>query len=122
NVDDALQKDIEEIKESVLQNCMDAFEVKKELVVQNEIQEQMKQILLEIVDKNWIHHIDSLTDLKQDVKLAVYNQKKPIEEFLFASSKLFNELGEKIQVEMVQALMRIRFVEEEIIENVKEIA
>lgn len=91
-------------------------------MVQNEIQEQMKQILLEIVDKNWIHHIDSLTDLKQDVKLAVYNQKKPIEEFLFASSKLFNELGEKIQVEMVQALMRIRFVEEEIIENVKEIA
>ncbi|WP_144537138.1 preprotein translocase subunit SecA [Bacillus thuringiensis] len=122
NIDNLLNYDIEEVKETVLKNCMDAFELKKELVVQNEIQEQMKQILLEIVDSKWIQHIYTLTDLKQDVKLAVYNQKKPIEEFLFASSTLFNELGEKIQKEMVQAIMRIRFVEEEMNVEAREVA
>lgn len=122
DMDNLLNYDIEEVKENVLKNCMDAFELKKELVVQNEIQEQMKQILLEIVDSKWIQHIYTLTDLKQDVKLAVYNQKKPIEEFLFASSTFFNELGEKIQTEMVQAIMRIRFVEEETSVDAREVA
>ena len=66
-----------------------------------------RAILLEVVDKYWINHIDAMDQLRQFIGLRALGQQDPIYAYKIESSKMFNEMSKSIRVETVHAIFDI---------------
>lgn len=64
-----------------------------------------RNILLDIVDKNWIEYIKELEYLKQGINLRSYKQIDPVQEFQIESSEMFNNMNEKIKLDTVKKIL-----------------
>ena len=64
-------------------------------------------ILLQVVDKNWIEHLDNLEQLKQGIFLRAYAQKDPLVEFRIESADMFDEMTYNIKNETVTLLFTL---------------
>ena len=70
-----------EISAYLLSRCQDLLEDKKERFPEPVYKEFLKVILLRVVDTYWMDHIDSMSELRQAVRLQSYAQKNPLREY-----------------------------------------
>jgi preprotein translocase subunit SecA len=73
----------------------------KEVVISIE-----KVVTLSIIDVAWKEHLREMDDLKQSVQNATYEQKDPLLIYKFESFKLFGELLQRINREIISFLMK----------------
>ena len=76
-----LHKKGTEISEYLLERCQDLLNDKKEKFPEPVYKEFLKVILLRVVDTYWMDHIDSMSELRQAVRLQSYAQKNPLREY-----------------------------------------
>ncbi|WP_266159039.1 preprotein translocase subunit SecA [Dyella silvatica] len=72
-----------------------------------------KHIMLSVVDNAWKEHLASMDYLRQGIYLRGYAQKQPKQEFKRESFELFSSMLDRIKVEVVQMLARVRVRSEE---------
>jgi preprotein translocase subunit SecA len=65
-----------------------------------------KNITLAIIDDSWKEHLRDMDDLRQSVQGAVYEQKDPLLIYKFESFKLFREMLDKTNKEIIGFLFR----------------
>ena len=75
-----------------------------------------KRIFLQIIDFSWRSHLQYLEQLRQVIGLRSYGQKDPLSEFKKESFGLFEELLEKIKIDIVKFLLNLNLV----VQNQKE--
>ena len=86
----------------VVSNLKKAYESKgKDLVKSFE-----KGIILAIIDDAWKEHLREMDDLKQSVQNAVYEQKDPLLVYKFESFKLFTQMINKVNKEIISFLLK----------------
>jgi len=66
----------------------------------------MKTLMLISIDEAWKEHLRELDDLKQSVQNASYEQKDPLLIYKFESFELFSQMLQKINKEIVAAILR----------------
>jgi preprotein translocase subunit SecA len=66
-------------------------------------------ILLKIVDKHWIEHIDSMQALKDGIGLRGYGQQDPVIAYKKEGFEMFGKMTEEIREETAAYLLRIEF-------------
>ncbi len=66
----------------------------------------MKTLMLISIDEAWKEHLRELDDLKQSVQNASYEQKDPLLIYKFESFELFSQMLQKINKEIVSAILR----------------
>jgi len=73
--------------------------------------EQLRAIMLHIVDSKWKEHLYTLDHLKQAVGMRGYGGKDPLVEYKHEAYEDFVALIKSVQMEIVENVYRIRIVE-----------
>jgi len=88
--------------------------INKEAEVGPEVMRQLeKHIMLSVVDNAWKEHLASMDYLRQGIYLRGYAQKQPKQEFKRESFELFSTMLDRIKLEVIQMLARVRVRSEE---------
>ena len=69
-----------------------------------------KRIFLQIIDFSWRSHLQYLEQLRQVVGLRSYGQKDPLSEFKKEAFSLFENLLEKIKIDIIKFLLNLNVV------------
>lgn len=69
-----------------------ALKEKKENVPQEVYQEFLKVIMLRVIDTHWMKHIDTMSELRQGVRLQSYGQNNPLVIYQAEGKRLFDEM------------------------------
>tara|TARA_B110000114_G_C15070891_1_gene389548 strand:- start:562 stop:1977 length:1416 start_codon:yes stop_codon:yes gene_type:complete len=80
------------------------------LIGETENNDIEKRIFLQVIDFSWRSHLQYLEQLRQVVGLRSYGQKDPLSEFKKESFVLFEELLEKIKIDVIKFLLNLNIV------------
>ncbi|MDO5402232.1 MAG: preprotein translocase subunit SecA [Eubacteriales bacterium] len=74
--------------------------------------EQMREIerviLLKVIDRKWMDHIDDMDQLKQGIGLQAYGQRDPVVQYKMMGYDMFDEMTSGITEDTVRLLMHIK--------------
>ena len=65
-------------------------------------------ILLKVIDRKWMDHIDDMEQLRQGVGLQAYGQRDPLVEYKLSGYEMFDEMTQNIKEETVRVLFHVR--------------
>jgi preprotein translocase subunit SecA len=99
--EEAIIKFISKIHETYEKNIS---EVSKEAYL-----ELIKEIFINIVDKNWIEHIQSMDYLRQGIGLRSYAQKNPKQEYKREAFEMFSIMQSNLHYSFVSLIFRIDY-------------
>lgn len=84
--------------------------VKQELFADNNIMRSLERdVLLRVVDNQWIDHLHNIDMLKEGIGLRAYGQKDPLIEYKKEAYDLFNKMMAEIQSNTVRYIFRAKF-------------
>ena len=72
------------------------------------IREAERVILLKVIDRKWMDHIDDMDQMRQSIGLRAYGQRDPLVEYKFAGFDMFNDMTASIRQDTVKTMLRIR--------------
>jgi preprotein translocase subunit SecA len=72
------------------------------------IREVERVILLKVIDRKWMTHIDDMDQLRQGVGLAAYGQRDPIVEYKLSAYEMFDAMTDNIKEDTVRLLFSVR--------------
>ena len=78
-------------------------------VSKEEYLELIKEIFINIVDKNWIEHIQSMDHLRQGIGLRSYAQKNPKQEYKREAFEMFSIMQSNLHYSFVSLIFRIDY-------------
>ena len=73
-----------------------------------QFREAERVILLGVIDRHWMNHIDDMDQLRQGIGLQSYGQRDPVQEYKVQGFDMFEEMINSISEETVRALMSLR--------------
>lgn len=73
-----------------------------------QIRELERVILLKVIDRRWMDHIDDMEQLKQGIGLQAYGQRNPVIEYKMAGYDMFDTMTESIQEDTIRLLMHVQ--------------
>ncbi len=95
-------------KADVVQEILDeadlAYERREERIGADLVRQVERFLLLSIIDRRWIQHIDALDELREGVQLQTAGQRDPLVEFRKTASVMFGELQSIIRHEVVHII------------------
>jgi len=96
---------VENLQEYVWEQYQDKIANVKEQILPLE-----KRILLSIIDRMWIDHIDIMSKLRDGIGLRSYAASNPLQEYVQEGYELFNDMMDKITTEMVQFCTKMQII------------
>ncbi|HOZ56238.1 MAG: preprotein translocase subunit SecA [Parcubacteria group bacterium ADurb.Bin316] len=79
-----------------------------------------KAVLIRSIDTLWIEHLEAMTSMRQGIGLRGYGQRDPLIEYKKEAYKLFNELNNLIQKEVVYSIFKVGMMQESMARGFKE--
>ena len=79
-----------------------------------------KNITLAIVDEAWKKHLRKMDELKQSVQLAVHEQKDPLLIYKFEAFKLFSNMLNGVNKDVISFLFKGDLPQQQITQNIEE--
>jgi len=98
----------EEIVEAVVSAAKAAFQVKLDMVGEEQFTPFMRMVLLQNLDSNWREHLAALDYLRQGIHLRGYAQKNPKQEYKREAFELFSTLIDTVKTEVTKVLLTVR--------------
>lgn len=107
-------EDIEKIKKNQLkqnlkEQAVKLYETKEaEFPEAEQLRELERVILLKVIDRKWMDHIDDMDQLRQGIGLQAYGQKDPLVEFKMNGYEMFDSMSAGIQEDTLRLLYHVR--------------
>ena len=73
-----------------------------------QIREIERVVLLKVIDRKWMDHIDDMDQLKQGIGLQAYGQRDPVVQYKVMGYDMFDAMTTAITEDMVRLLMHIQ--------------
>jgi preprotein translocase subunit SecA len=67
-----------------------------------------RQIMLAVIDRLWIEHLTEMDDLREGVGLQAYGQRDPLVVYKTEGYRMFNQLLDNMQHDVVHTLYRVQ--------------
>ncbi len=103
--------DLEEITKDRLRNIITDMALAKYEAKEAEFGEHMREVervvLLRVVDKKWMDHIDDMDQLKNGINLRAYGQRDPVMEYKFEGFDMFDEMIQNISNETARTVLNV---------------
>ncbi len=97
-----------------IQDDVDRYFREKEALVGSEFMRAVeKHFLLRVLDTQWRDHLANMDYLRQGIHLRGYAQKQPKQEYKREAFELFQQMLERVKLETVNILARVRVQNEE---------
>ena len=107
NIEDI--KDVKELKQHLKEQAVLLYEAKEtEFPEIEQFRELERVVLLKVIDRKWMDHIDDMDQLRQGIGLQAYGQRDPVVEYKFAGFEMFDSMIDAITEETVKALTHIQ--------------
>ncbi|MEK9152202.1 MAG: SEC-C metal-binding domain-containing protein, partial [Patescibacteria group bacterium] len=74
--------------------------------------EVVKNMMLRAIDTLWVEHLDAMEHLRTGIGLQGYGQRDPLVEYKRESYRMFNQLMQAINHDVVYAIFKISIVRE----------
>ena len=98
-----------ELIQKLKEEAVSLYEAKEaEFPEKEQLREIERVILLKVIDRKWMDHIDDMDQLRQGIGLQAYGQRDPLVEFKFMGFEMFDEMTDAIREDTVKALMHVR--------------
>ena len=95
----------------VLDDLMAMFEEHykaQEEIFGDMMREVERVIMLQVVDRHWMAHIDDMAQLRDGISLRAYAQHDPVVEYQTVGAEMFDSMIFAIQEETVKGIMHVR--------------
>ncbi len=97
------------LKQQLKEEAVKLYESKEaEFPEPEAIREIERVILLKVIDRKWMDHIDDMDQLRQGAGLQAYAQKDPLVEYKLNGYEMFDDMTQNIKEETVRLLFRVR--------------
>ncbi|MBR6325391.1 MAG: preprotein translocase subunit SecA, partial [Lachnospiraceae bacterium] len=97
------------LKQQLKEEAVKLYEAKEaEFPEAEQIREVERVILLKVIDRKWMDHIDDMEILRQGAGLQAYGQRDPLVEYKMQGYDMFDEMTQNIREETVRMLMHIK--------------
>ena len=97
--------------ELVLDDLMAMFEERykaQEEIFGDAMREVERVIMLQVVDRHWMAHIDDMAQLRDGISLRAYAQHDPVVEYQTVGAEMFDSMIDTIRTETVKGIMHVR--------------
>jgi len=109
--DDELHE--EKLKERVIEEIVNNYKQKEEVVGAEVMRHFEKSVMLQAVDSHWREHLAAMDHLRQGIHLRGYAQKNPKQEYKREAFELFTEMLNSIKHEVINVLSKVQVRSEE---------
>ena len=97
------------LKQQLKEEAVKLYESKEaEFPEPEAIRELERVILLKVIDRKWMDHIDDMEQLRQGIGLQAYGQRDPLVEYKMSGYDMFDEMTQNIKEETVRLLFHIK--------------
>ena len=97
------------LKQQLKEEAVKLYESKEaEFPEPEAIRELERVILLKVIDRKWMDHIDDMEQLRQGIGLQAYGQRDPLVEYKMSGYEMFDEMTQNIREETVRLLFHIK--------------
>ncbi len=98
-------RDVKALKEDLKDQAMALYDAKEaEFDDEEKFRELERVVLLKVIDRHWMNHIDDMDQLRQGIGLQAYGQRDPLVEYKMAGFDMFDELSAAIQADTVRLM------------------
>ena len=118
-VQDLLKKNNDEFKKKIEEKFIEKRNQRIKIIGEKQAIHIEKTIFLQSIDLNWKSHIQYLEQLRQVIGLRSYGQRDPLVEYKREAFTLFENLLDKLKLDLITILLNLSIVEKPI-ENKKE--
>lgn len=102
-----LRKD--SLKQQLKEEAVKFYETKEAEFPEAEmIREAERVILLKVIDRKWMNHIDDMDQLRQGIGLQAYGQRDPLVEYKMSGYEMFENMTGGIKEDTIRVLCHIR--------------
>ena len=97
-----------ELKQMLKEQAVKLYEMKEaEFPEPEQIRELERVILLTVIDRKWMDHIDDMDQLRQGIGLQAYGQKDPLVEYKMSAYEMFDAMSAAIQEDTLKLLYHV---------------
>ncbi len=97
------------LKQQLKEEALALYESKEsEFPDEEAVREIERVVLLKVVDRKWMDHIDDMDQLRQSIGLQALGQHDPLVEYKIAGYDMFNEMNRNIMEETVRVLFHVK--------------
>ncbi len=105
---------VSDLKEKLEKEAIALYEEKEKIFpTLDEMREFERVVILKVIDRKWMDHIDDMDQLRQGIGLQAYGQKDPQVEYKMSGFEMFNEMLSGIQEDTLRLIFHVR-VEEKV--------
>ena len=102
-------KNSKELKHGLKEQAVKLYEAKEaEFPEPEAVRELERVILLKVIDRKWMDHIDDMDQLRQGIGLQAYGQRDPLVEYKMSGFDMFDAMISAIQEDTVRLLFHVR--------------
>ncbi|MCI8495192.1 MAG: preprotein translocase subunit SecA [Lachnospiraceae bacterium] len=99
----------DELKHKLKEQAVKAYEMKEaEFPEPEAVRELERVVLLKVIDRKWMDHIDDMDQLRQGIGLQAYGQRDPLVEYKMSGYDMFDGMIANIQEDTVRLLFHVR--------------
>ncbi|MDE5802403.1 MAG: preprotein translocase subunit SecA [Lachnospiraceae bacterium] len=97
------------LKQQLKEEAVKLYEAKETEFPEAEMMRELERvILLKVIDRKWMDHIDDMDQLRQGIGLQAYGQRDPLVEYKLSGYEMFDEMTENIRQDTVRLLLRVK--------------
>ena len=97
------------LKHQLKEEAVKLYESKEaEFPEPENIREIERVILLKVIDRKWMNHIDDMDQLRQGVGLQAYGQRDPLVEYKMNGYEMFDAMTSNIKEDTVRLLLHVQ--------------
>ena len=97
------------LKQQLKEEAVKLYEAKEaEFPEPEAIRELERVVLLKVIDRKWMDHIDDMEQLRQGVGLQAYGQRDPLVEYKMSGYEMFDAMTENIKEDTVRLLLHVK--------------
>jgi preprotein translocase subunit SecA len=102
-------KNNKELKQYLKEQAVLLYEAKEtEFPEPEQFREIERVVLLKVIDRRWMDHIDDMDQLRQGIGLQAYGQRDPLVEYKMAGFDMFDDMTASIQEDTVRLLFHVQ--------------
>ncbi|OPX35170.1 MAG: preprotein translocase subunit SecA [Desulfobacteraceae bacterium 4484_190.2] len=100
----------EDLNDLVEEQVRSAYQQKEKLFGKEDLEQLERFVILQIIDNQWVAHLQDMEHMKEGIGLRGYGQLDPLKEYQKEGFSLFEELMDRIREETLNTLFRIQLI------------
>jgi len=105
---DALEP--EDLKKMISEQVRSVYAEKEKLFGKEDLERLARLLILQIVDNQWVNHLQDMDQMKEGIGLRGYGQLDPLKEYQKEGYALFESLMDRIREESLNTLFRVQLM------------